>query len=214
MDLVLTCDFTDSSPQAPGLINCTRPALEGSVLTGVLPLLCFDMPWSPGGVGRCLDIRSTPGTVCHSVWPAGVQLGIDRGLASDRDRDVDGHRADAQRVRPVSISIDGRLGRCAPDPDPFGQRVGGRAFGAVMTDASAGGSGAGGSRDGTDSGGSITSLATSIPECRGNREVCSSALLLPSGAQGRRRCRPVSREAWAASAPTHCTALRARRAPP
>jgi N-methylhydantoinase B len=32
-----------------------------------------------------------------------------------------------------------------------------------MTDASAGGSGACGSRDGTDSGGSITSLATSIP---------------------------------------------------
>jgi N-methylhydantoinase B len=71
----LCLDFSASSPQAPGLINCARPALHGGIISGVLVQLCYDLPWTPAAIERCVKVVSKAGTVCDATWPAGVSGG-------------------------------------------------------------------------------------------------------------------------------------------
>lgn len=65
-------DFTGTDPQADGMINCTFAGLRGGVITGVLTQLCGSIPWAPGGLMRCVEIISEPGTVNNCTFPAGI----------------------------------------------------------------------------------------------------------------------------------------------
>ncbi|MEP7303687.1 MAG: hydantoinase B/oxoprolinase family protein, partial [Caldimonas sp.] len=65
----LTFDFTGSSPNARGLINCTYAGLQAAVLSAVYINLCWDIPWNRG-VRDCLDIVSEKGTVNNCAYPA------------------------------------------------------------------------------------------------------------------------------------------------
>jgi N-methylhydantoinase B len=65
-------DFTGTDPQADGMINCTFAGLRGGVITGVLTQLCGSIPWAPGGLMRCVEIVSEPGTVNNCTFPAGI----------------------------------------------------------------------------------------------------------------------------------------------
>lgn len=67
----LTFDFTGTDPQS-GMINCTYAGIRGGILPAVLPMLCGDIPWSPGGIYRALDIISAPGTINNCTFPAGI----------------------------------------------------------------------------------------------------------------------------------------------
>ncbi|MDH3738595.1 MAG: hydantoinase B/oxoprolinase family protein, partial [Alphaproteobacteria bacterium] len=98
----LTFDFTGTSPDARGLINCTYSGLQAAVLSAVYINLCWDIPWNRG-VRDCLDIISVEGTVNNCAYPApcamatisGVIVTIDAAwrclsqmlLASDNHRD-------------------------------------------------------------------------------------------------------------------------------
>jgi len=42
----LTFDFSGSSPQAPGFVNCSRPGLMGGVAGALIPSLGFGIPWN------------------------------------------------------------------------------------------------------------------------------------------------------------------------
>jgi len=75
----LTFDFTETADQAPAVINCTRPACVGATIAAVLPYLCFDMPWSPAGLQRAIDVRTREGSVVHAAWPAGVSKATTTG---------------------------------------------------------------------------------------------------------------------------------------
>ncbi|MBI2917558.1 MAG: hydantoinase B/oxoprolinase family protein [Chloroflexi bacterium] len=70
----LTFDYTGTSPQAPGMINCTRVGLEGGTMSAVLPMLCYDMPWCPGGVMNQIDIVSEEGAINNARHPAAVSM--------------------------------------------------------------------------------------------------------------------------------------------
>jgi N-methylhydantoinase B len=65
----LTFDFTGTSPNAPGLINCTYSGLQAAVLSAVYINLCWDIPWNRG-VRDCLEIKSEVGTVNNCAFPA------------------------------------------------------------------------------------------------------------------------------------------------
>jgi N-methylhydantoinase B len=65
----LTFDFTGTSPNAPGLINCTYSGLQAAVLSAVYINLCWDIPWNQG-VRSCLEIKSEVGTVNNCAFPA------------------------------------------------------------------------------------------------------------------------------------------------
>lgn len=68
----LTFDFTGTAAQAPGPVNCTFPATEGSVFGVVLASLCYDLPWAIGGLHDVVSIVSEPGTLNNATSPAPV----------------------------------------------------------------------------------------------------------------------------------------------
>jgi len=70
----LTFDFTGTSRQAEGTINCTWSGLVGGILQVAFPLLCYDLPWSHGAVVDCIDIVSEPGTINNAIFPAGTSM--------------------------------------------------------------------------------------------------------------------------------------------
>ncbi|MBA3523522.1 MAG: hydantoinase B/oxoprolinase family protein, partial [Geodermatophilaceae bacterium] len=68
----LTFDFTGTDPQVEGLINCTYTGLRGGIMPVLLTMLCGDLPWAPGGLIRCIEIISEPGTINNCTFPAGI----------------------------------------------------------------------------------------------------------------------------------------------
>lgn len=71
----LVFDFTGTDPQVEGIINCTLAGLRGGILPIMLTMLCPDMSWSPGGILRCVEIVSEPGTINNCTFPAGIGKG-------------------------------------------------------------------------------------------------------------------------------------------
>jgi N-methylhydantoinase B len=71
----LVFDFSGSSPQAPAVINCSPSALTSSVIVATLAAFGYAIGLNPGAVLRVVRIESTPGTVVHSTWPAGLSKG-------------------------------------------------------------------------------------------------------------------------------------------
>jgi N-methylhydantoinase B len=160
----LRFDFSDSADQAPAVINCAYPGLVGGVLAAVMVYLCWDIPWSPAGVQRVLEIESRPGTVVHAEHPAGVSKSTTTAIwevrnlasitigkmlaASDRHRD----RAMAgwQGVKALE--------------ELFGYDRDGDRFGGPLLDGMAGGGGAMPVRDGIDTGGHTSSLRATIAD--------------------------------------------------
>ena len=65
----LAFDFAGTSPNAPGLINCTYSGLEAAVLSAVYIKLCWDIPWNRG-VRDCVEIVSELGTLNNCAYPA------------------------------------------------------------------------------------------------------------------------------------------------
>lgn len=64
-------DFTDSSPQAPGFVNCTRAGMRGGVVGALFPSLAYDIPWNEGLL-RPVRLLTRPGTICDARFPAPV----------------------------------------------------------------------------------------------------------------------------------------------
>lgn len=65
----LKFDFTGTSPNARGLINCTYAGLQAACLTATYLNLCWDSPWNRG-VRDCIEIVSETGTVNNCAYPA------------------------------------------------------------------------------------------------------------------------------------------------
>ncbi|MGH2851100.1 MAG: hydantoinase B/oxoprolinase family protein, partial [Solirubrobacteraceae bacterium] len=158
----ITFDFTQSADQAPAVINCTRPACVGATIAAMLPYLCFDMPWSPAGLQRAIEVVTREGTVVHAAWPAGVSKATTTGsfmatiatsvclakmlAASDR------HRDQFMATWMGGLYVE----------DVFGVDQRGEYFGAAFLDAMAGGSGARSFADGLDAGGFLDSPSSII----------------------------------------------------
>jgi N-methylhydantoinase B len=75
----LTFDFTGTSENARGLINCTWSGLQAAVLSAVYINLCWDIPWNRG-VRDCLDIVSAEGTVNNCAYPAPCAMATISGV--------------------------------------------------------------------------------------------------------------------------------------
>lgn len=64
-------DFSGSSPQARGFVNCSRAGLAGGVAGAVIPTLGFGIPWNEGML-RPVEISAPDGLVCTAIPPAPV----------------------------------------------------------------------------------------------------------------------------------------------
>jgi len=155
-------DFSDSDGQAPAVINCAYPGLVGGVLASVMVYLCWDMPWSPAGVLRRLEIESRPGTVVHAEYPAGVSKSTTTSIWEVRNLAsivIGKMLAASERHRDRAMA--GWQGVKALE-ELFGLEPGGERFGGPLLDGMAGGGGAMPERDGIDTGGHTSSLRATI----------------------------------------------------
>ena len=65
----ITIDFSDSSPQARGYINCAEGCLVGATLAGIAPLLGSGIPWNHG-ILNSIEIIAAEGLICNARAPA------------------------------------------------------------------------------------------------------------------------------------------------
>jgi N-methylhydantoinase A/oxoprolinase/acetone carboxylase beta subunit/N-methylhydantoinase B/oxoprolinase/acetone carboxylase alpha subunit len=159
----LTFDFTGTSPQAPGPINCARPAMEGAVLGVILTFLCFDLPWAIGAIRDLAEIVSEPGTLNNAISPAPVSIASATATLSTQDVVANvfakmllssaAYRSEAQATWSPALCASLFIAM-NPDGSPA---VGG------LTDAFGGGGGARTLADGIDSGGIFHSMASRVP---------------------------------------------------
>lgn len=166
----LTLDFSGSSKQAPGFVNCTRAGLRGGVAGGILPILAYDMQWNQGALAP-VEIVAPDGLICTAQFPAPVgaatveaiwvvcnatTLALNKLLAtSDKYR----HR------------VQGITDGCMATFNLGGVNQYGEPFGLHLMDPIAGGAGAYASKDGVDAGGPITSPVSSIADIERNEQV-------------------------------------------
>ena len=154
-------DYTEASKQAPGLINACVGGLKGAVLSFVLPILCYDIPWCPAAVLRSLEFRTTPGTLVDATWPAGISSATAAALWAGRV-DVNVCLAKMMAASPeyrdkLMSTWAGAFAIWTFDAvGHSGQRVGGMAMDLM------GGAGARSSKDGINTGGILSSLTLSV----------------------------------------------------
>jgi N-methylhydantoinase B len=166
----LVFDFSGSSPQAQGFINCTRSGLIGGVAGALLPMLAYDVAWNDG-VLKTANIIAPDGLICTAMFPAPVgaatvesiwvvsnvaQAAINKMLAASelyRDR--------AQAVSDGTMATF-NLGGTNQFGEPFGLH---------LMDPLAGGYAAFASRDGIDAGGPINAPMPSIADVERNEQV-------------------------------------------
>lgn len=70
----LIFDFSGTDPQI-GMINCPFTGMRGGIVFTLLPILAGDIPWAAGGLLRCIEIVSEPGTLVDAHFPAAVSKG-------------------------------------------------------------------------------------------------------------------------------------------
>ncbi|HUB76318.1 MAG TPA: hydantoinase B/oxoprolinase family protein, partial [Solirubrobacteraceae bacterium] len=161
----LIVDMTGTSPQAPGAINCARPALEGVVMGVILTYLCYDLPWAIGGLRRIAEIVSAEGTLNNARSPAGVSMASTTATLTTQDVVAHAfarmllasaaHGDEAQASWTPGISgavIVAARPAGAPDVGP-------------VTDFFSGGGGARSFADGIDSGGIFHAMGSRLANC-------------------------------------------------
>ncbi|MFD8158051.1 hydantoinase B/oxoprolinase family protein [Streptomyces malaysiensis] len=70
----ITFDFTGSSEQTDGFVNCSYGALVGSVATAVVPILAWDVPFNEG-VMTAFEVIAEPGSIVNPTPPAPISNG-------------------------------------------------------------------------------------------------------------------------------------------
>ncbi|MCI2420034.1 hydantoinase B/oxoprolinase family protein [Saccharopolyspora sp. K220] len=70
----ITFDFTGSSPQTDGFVNCSYGALVGSLASAVVPILGWDVPFNEG-VMTAFTILADEGSIVNPVVPAPISNG-------------------------------------------------------------------------------------------------------------------------------------------
>jgi N-methylhydantoinase B len=158
----LIFDFTGTSPQAKGPINCAYSGLIGGVVQTLFPLLCFDLPWAHGAVADCIEIISEPGTVNNATFPAATSM------ATVNAAQITGNVIWEALARMFSCAEELRTevtGLCYGGVNMAvlaGERADGRPFVNMFTD-SVGGGGGRSFRDGVDTSGNLVAPSYGIP---------------------------------------------------
>ena len=166
----LTLDFSGSSKQAPGFINCTRSGLMGAITGSVMPTFGYDIQWNEGLV-RPIKVIAPDGLICTAKFPAptgaatveaiwvtgnAIMLALNKMLAA-----APSYNYRAQGVNDGVMATFNMGG-----VNQFGEN-----FGLHMMDPLAGGSAAFPDRDGVDAGGPITSPVSAIADIERNEQV-------------------------------------------
>ncbi|ULP41602.1 hydantoinase B/oxoprolinase family protein [Mycobacterium lentiflavum] len=187
----LTFDFSGSSPQAPGFVNCSRAGLMGGVAGAVIPTLGFGLPWNEGLL-RPVTVTAPDALVCTAVPPAPVGSAtvetiwvVSNVVAGALNRLLAASPRYAARAQAISsgtmatFNLSGR--------DHYGHF-----FGLHLMDPIAGGFGAFAAHDGPNAAGPLSTPCPSIADVESNEQksplfYLHRRLARDSGGAGRRR---------------------------
>jgi N-methylhydantoinase B len=187
----LALDFSGSSPQAAGFINCSRAGLTGGVAGALIPTLGWDLAWNDGLL-RPVTITAPDRLICTALPPAPVGSAtvetvwvVSNVVAAALNRLLAAAPAFQQRAQAV----------CSGTMATFnlgGQNQYGERFGLHLMDPLAGGFGAFADRDGPDAAGPLNTPCPSIADVEVNEQVSPlfyvyRRMAPDSGGPGRRR---------------------------
>ncbi len=165
----MTFDFTGTSPQAPGFVNCAEGGMESGIATPLFITLCYDLPWN-GGLLKTVKIIGPKGIICNAERPAPV------GGASVMAKRVVQNACTQAISRLVSTGAGLRDEARAVAGGTFmtlnlrGISQYGEKYGTMIMDAHACGEGAFSFRDGVDAEGHVGSPRSSIPNVESNED--------------------------------------------
>lgn len=146
-------DFTGTAKQAPATINMTKNAIEGWMSAAVVSGLCWDIPWTIGGIEHTYTIVSEPGTLVNPTFPAGVSKSTTSlGLLLTSVL----HAAMSKMLETCPEYASRAMGAwpgSKSQEELHGVNQYGQEFGADILDGMAGGGGARTYKDGVDTGG-------------------------------------------------------------
>lgn len=146
-------DFTGTAKQAPATINMTKKAIDGWMSASVVSGLCWNIPWTVGGIERTYTIISEPGTLVNPTFPAGVSKSTTSlGLLLSSVL----HVAMSKMLLTCPELADRAMGAwpgSKSQEELHGVNQYGAVFGADILDGMAGGGGARIYKDGVDTGG-------------------------------------------------------------
>jgi N-methylhydantoinase B len=157
----LTLDFTESSDQAPALINTAEPTTSGYAMAAVMTVLGYGLPWTPAAYWRVMDVRTRPGSIVHAVMPAGMSMGVTSAgqevrtsvnVCIDRMLDASDNPEHHAQVLASCSSSSATSTISGTFPD-------GRTFGTMLLDGVTAGMGGRATSDGLDTGGLLTAPA-------------------------------------------------------
>jgi N-methylhydantoinase B len=187
----LTLDFSGSSPQAPGFVNCSRAGLAGGVAGALIPTLGWDLAWNDGLL-RPVTITAPDRLICTALPPAPVGSAtvetvwvVSNVVAAALNRLLAASPQFQQRAQAVcsgtmaTFNLSGR--------NQYGER-----FGLHLMDPLAGGFGAFADRDGPDAAGPLNTPCPSIADVEANEQgsplfYLHRRLAPDTGGPGRRR---------------------------
>jgi N-methylhydantoinase B len=167
----LTFDFRGTAKQAPGMINCARSGLEGGVMSAVLPMLCYDIPWTPGALDDVIEIISEEGTVNNAQYPAAVSMatisaGWMTGNVCNSCIAKMFAASDEYRDEVQACWYPGWHGLVIAGLDQYGAPLA-----AILMDTAGGGGGARSIEDGIDVGGYLCAISTALPNVETNERL-------------------------------------------
>ncbi|OUZ12287.1 hydantoinase [Aeromicrobium sp. PE09-221] len=165
----ITFDFSGSSDQTDGFVNCSYGALVGSVASAVVPILAWDVPFNEG-VMTAFDVQAPSGSIVNPVPPAPISNGhLTTGARVSRVvtkllNEACGRSDDEQvRSRAQGVWADSWTGGISAGTSDEGEYF-------VLFNMDGGGMGAGAqpNRDGLDCAGMMTQVNNLLPDVEMN----------------------------------------------
>ncbi|MDP2719613.1 MAG: hydantoinase B/oxoprolinase family protein [Dehalococcoidia bacterium] len=163
----LVFDLAGTADQAPAVVNCTYAGAKAGIVVALLQYLCYDMPWSPAGIEKAIEVKSKPGTILSVRWPGGISKSTTGGVQASMQlasvclgKLLSSSKNYLDRVMAGWVGGFGTL-------ELFGTNQRDEPFGSVLLESLVGGSGATAFADGVDTGGMLHSISC----CKANAET-------------------------------------------
>ncbi|MGW6457171.1 hydantoinase B/oxoprolinase family protein [Streptomyces sp. NPDC055078] len=165
----ITFDFTGSSEQTDGFVNCSYGALVGSIATAIVPILAWDVPFNEG-VMTAFEVIAGRGSIVNPTPPAPISNGhlttgarVSRLVTKLMNDACRGSADETVRDRTQGVWADSWTGGISAGTSDDGEYF-------VLFNMDGGGMGAGAqpNTDGLDCAGMMTQVNNMLPDVEMN----------------------------------------------
>jgi N-methylhydantoinase B len=166
----MVLDYSQSSKQAPGFINCTRAGLMGAVCGSLMPTMAYDIQWNQGVLAP-VEVIAPDGLLCTAQFPAPVGAATVEGIWVTANATMLAIGKMLSTSPKYQFRAQGLGQATMATFNMGGVNQYGEPFGLHLMDPISGGSAAFACKDGVDAGGPITSPVSAIPDVERNEQA-------------------------------------------